>query len=71
MNERATSDLFMINEALLPETILSVMRVCWLPTPASASSADSPGVVSDVLSSLNVLLLIDVKSADSLSPDST
>lgn len=67
MNE-TTSDLFMINEAVSPETILSVMRVCWLPKPASASSADSPGVV---LSSLNVLLLIDVISADSLSPDST
>lgn len=64
-----------VPEVVVPETILSVMGVGLVLTFRSTVpfvlSADSPGVVRGMLSSLNVLVLRDVEAVDSASLDPT
>lgn len=64
----------MFKGSLLPETILSVKGSDSLPAPKSSlafvSSVGSPGLVWDLLSSLNVLFLIGIKLVASFSSDS-
>lgn len=62
-----------VRVVVVPETILSVTGVGLVLTFTSTEvlSADSPGVVRGLLSSLNVLVLSDVEVVDSASLDPT
>lgn len=67
-------NFFPFKGSLLPETILSVKGSDSLPAPKSSlafvSSVGSPGLVWDLLSSLNVLFLMGIKLVASFSSDS-